>query len=339
MSTATSERVLRAELEVEVRSIDREKRQATFVASTERAVPMWDGPEVLRAAGVDLKRFKRNPVLLDSHDRSTIEAVLGSAEVWVEGRKLLSRNTYATTPRGEIAWQLVQAGHVRAMSIGYLPDPAKVKRLLAGETDGREEDGSLVTGPATVVNRWTLTEVSNVPIPADQDAVRRAFYDGLPNATPEDPMAATSQTLTDAMTAALRAAGVTATTPPAPAPGASTAPPPPPHTVPAPAQVPSPASATGAERADAPTVLEARRRDILAITPPGLEGVAHESIMRGHDVETARKALVDAWTKRHAPGGTPDAPTPPPAPGTRAGAPDLATVKDEDLVRSFQTIG
>lgn len=73
--------LLRTEVDVELRSIDEGKRQATFVCSTERAVPMWDGPEVLRSSGADLKRFKRNPVLLDSHDRSTIEAVLGSAEI------------------------------------------------------------------------------------------------------------------------------------------------------------------------------------------------------------------------------------------------------------------
>jgi phage head maturation protease len=313
-----SDVLLRTEVDVELRAIDESKRQATFVCSTERAVPMWDGPEVLRSSGVDLRRFKRNPVLLDSHDRSTIEAVLGSSVITVEGRKLVATNTYATTPRGEIAWQLVRGGHVRAMSIGYQVDPAKVKRLAQGEIDGREEDGSLVTGPATVVNRWTLLEVSNVPVPADQDAVRRAFYDK------ECPVA-TSNTLTAAMSAALASA------PPA-GQRAEGATPPAPHTVPAPAQVPSPPAT-----APAPDVraLEAHRRDVLAITPPGLEREAHELILRGGTLEEARAALIAAQAKRFAPIGTPEPQAPGvPAPGQRA----EADVSDDDLVRSFASL-
>jgi hypothetical protein len=170
-----SNRMLRTSLQCEVRSINEDTREATFVASTERAVSVgpWE-PEVLRMKGARLGRYLKNPVLLDSHNRWNLDAVIGSCKVAVDGRELVATARYAKTDAGNRAWELVKDGHVRAMSIGYSVNPKKVTRLKDGETDG-EGDG-LVRGPASIANDWELLEISNVPVPADEDAVRRSFY-------------------------------------------------------------------------------------------------------------------------------------------------------------------
>jgi len=160
-------------LPVHVRGLDEENRTAEFVASTEAPVETWMGPEVLRMSGVRLSRYQANPVVLDTHmAHDSIARILGSASVEVVGRQLRCKITYSTTEEGERAWTLVCEGHLRAVSVGY--EPKKVLEIKAGEADGEGE--SRIQGPAIVVPEWELLEISNVPIPADQDALRREIY-------------------------------------------------------------------------------------------------------------------------------------------------------------------
>jgi hypothetical protein len=159
-----------------VRTIDKEKRQATFVAATEGGVLTWGGKEFLRMSGVNLKRFRRNSVVLDTHERGSAGAVIGKGEVWVDGRELMITVTFAETARAEEIWSLVQGGFLRAVSVGFLP--GLTKKLADGEEDveqreGKPDDKSRVKGPATIIKTWELYEVSVVPVPADSDAVRR----------------------------------------------------------------------------------------------------------------------------------------------------------------------
>jgi hypothetical protein len=169
--------IKRREVNLEIRSIDESRREATFVASTERAVPVGSGdPEVLRMSGVKLARYQKNPVLLDSHNRSDLGSVIGKCEVRVEGRKLIAQAMYADTDRAEQAWRLVKGGFVRAVSIGYQVNRHKVRKLRKGDFDG--EGDSRIEGPASIVDEWELLEVSNVPIPADEDAIRRGYAEG-----------------------------------------------------------------------------------------------------------------------------------------------------------------
>lgn len=286
--------ILHSSVDIEVRSVDAEKRQATFVASTENAIRTWGDPEVLRMDGVNLDRYRKNPVLLDTHGRYGLESVIGSCSVSRSGAQLHATATYATTERGEQAWRLVKEGHVRAMSIGYSVDATSVKRLRAGERDGEVE------GPATIANKWTLLEISNVPVPADQDAVRRSFYER------HAPMA-------DIITRAMAEA---------------------------PASVPAPAVAVATPTAPAPPVVASRsdaeqlRRDITAITPPGFEQLAAKCILRGLSFEASRAELLAAWTAKYEPVGTPEpAPQPAPKANERKELPEWVT--DDVLVRSL----
>jgi len=168
----------RAYMDCEVRAIDTEKRQATFVAATENGVLTWNGREHLRMSGASLKRYRRNPVVLDAHNRYSAEFAVGTAEIKIEGRELIAVVTYASTDRAETIWQLVQDKVIRTVSVGFLPDSRRTVRLAEGEEDvetrdGKPDEASRIKGPATVIKGWELFEISMVPVPADPDAVRR----------------------------------------------------------------------------------------------------------------------------------------------------------------------
>lgn len=188
-----------------LRGINEKQRTATYVAATERPVDMgWVGVEVLRMRGLTVSRYEKNPVFLDAHNYDSVGCVIGSASVRVEGTELIAEVTYATTERAEEIWRLVREGHVRAVSAGYAFEREDVKKVKSGERDGD------VTGPASVVERWELLELSQISVPADEDAVRRSFYqqeeEGMnypqpdpaaepetPAAEPEKPAAAASE--------------------------------------------------------------------------------------------------------------------------------------------------
>lgn len=163
---------------LEFRELDMEKRTATFVASTENAVLTPWGPEVLRMKGARLKRFRSNPVVLDTHDRGSITSVIGRATVKVDkaSRQLLCTIEYAKNQRGEEAWDLVRGGFLRAVSIGYRVNEKRTVYLREGEADGIGE--ARVEGPALICNEWDLHEISNCAVPADHEALARSAYYG-----------------------------------------------------------------------------------------------------------------------------------------------------------------
>jgi len=158
---------------VEVRSIDEDTRTAEFVAATENGVDTWQGREFLRMSGANLKRFRKNPVVLDAHDRWSTRAVIGDAKLTLAGRELLASVRFATTAHADEIWQLVRDGFVRAVSVGFIPDAKQTVRLKDGESDGEGE--ARIQGPATVIKSWELLEISVVPVPADADAIRRMY--------------------------------------------------------------------------------------------------------------------------------------------------------------------
>lgn len=161
---------------------DASSRSAVYVAATEAPVDTVYGREVLRMKGCDLARYRANPVLLDAHRRGSCSDVVGRGEVrMVEDKRLMEvRAEYLDDEDGERVWRKVKAGAIRAVSIGYAINPDSVVRLREGEVDGDVE------GPALVVNEWELLEISNVPVPADANAVRRDVYTRALSANPKE---------------------------------------------------------------------------------------------------------------------------------------------------------
>lgn len=347
--------------ELRTRAVDEKARRATFVAATEVGVRSWFGSEWLRAAGVKLERFQRNPVILDSHVRDEAGRIVGRAtKTWVEGREVLVEVEFATTKRAEEIWDLVRTGFLRAVSVGYWP--IKWTELERGQFDG--EGAARVEGPGVVVTEWELLEISMVPVPADQFALLRARAPRPFGPVRTDPMdfsafmaglgASSTPAGGNGNTRGEPAPAAPVPAPATPAPAAPTtqaAPAAPSSTAPAvsghagsPPSAPAPAPATqAAPAAPAPTATQAaaatdnevRRRDVLAIAPTELRGFAEQLVLRGLGVEQARQELLAELAKRSAPVGTPEPAQPTKPEAEKDARARVADLSGDDIARAF----
>ncbi len=258
----------------------------------------WDGIEYLLMSGCDMTRFLKNPVLLDCHNRWNVGDIIGGVEARIDDKQLIALCTYATTPRAEDAWTLTREGFARALSIGY--SRRKAVQLREGESYG--DTG--ITGPAIVVTEWELYEVSQVPVPADQDAVRRHL---LSEDASEASRAVTALIRGLERLVEPRGEEEMADTPEAPANAPET-----------PEEV----------RSFAPVAAEIR-----ALAPEGMRAFADELILQdGMTVEKARAAFLERLRAQAKPAGTPEPVAP--APETPK-QPSIADVDDSTLARSL----
>lgn len=312
---------LTREIVLGVRQVDADSRTVEFVAATEDVVDMGWYREVLRMKGADLKRFRSNPVILNTHSRWDVRDIVGrAAELKVDGKQLLTKVQFSeATEIGRTSFALVQEGTLRALSIGYRVK--KGRYLEENEVDGEGEDE--VRGPCYVAQKWELLEISVVPVPADPGALKRAY-------------GATSKPEEGRMADSSKDAG--ATPPPAPPPegnraadaGASSSPAPDAGATPAP-------DLTPLDEVQARQI-EARKRLILSFTPAELRDEAEALVLREPtiSVEKARTHLLQKLTERLAPVGTPE-PEQPKRTSSPAGQP--APAKDVktggDVVRAL----
>lgn len=150
-------------------------RSVEFVLSTEQPVVMrtWehgDINETLIASGVQIPDNRQVP-LLDTHNRYSVEDVLGSVrEIRVEGKQVVGRAFFAKSQRAFDSFVKVRDGHVTDISVGYRNEDA----TLIPEGQRATVAGREFEGPALVVTRWSLKEASLAPIGADSQAKARA---------------------------------------------------------------------------------------------------------------------------------------------------------------------
>ena len=70
----------------------------------------------------DLKSFKKNPVLLDSHNYGSIEHIIGKVSKITQKPSLNGNIEFATmNPKGALAQAMADAGYINATSIGFIP--------------------------------------------------------------------------------------------------------------------------------------------------------------------------------------------------------------------------
>lgn len=155
---------------LEVKAIDEENFTADVVISSGNRDRMGDilEPEVIIAGS---KNFMRNPVLINSHDSwGGVEKILGKfLELSVSGKKTIGKVKYFVgqgNPAADWAFNLAKQG-IAAFSIGF--------RGLAYEyIEEKDADGyKRVTGYN--FTKIELLEVSQVAIPANPDALMKAF--------------------------------------------------------------------------------------------------------------------------------------------------------------------
>ena len=106
---------------IEVKASDDTKREITAVGSKE--VSDRDG-DVVSLDGMNLKNFKKNPVVLWSHLSS--ELPIGKAtKTWVENKELKFKIKFAEpeiNAKAESVYQMIKGGMLNSLSIGFSPD-------------------------------------------------------------------------------------------------------------------------------------------------------------------------------------------------------------------------
>ncbi|MFO7595064.1 MAG: hypothetical protein R6W92_01825, partial [Desulfocurvibacter africanus] len=157
-------------------SLDEQSRSVEVVAATETdEVTIFDYdlgrvPEILLMSGMRMPKAGRMP-LLDTHNRYTTEAVLGSArDLRIDGERLLAAVHFSATDEGERAFRKVQEGHLTDFSASYRV--FSYRKLAENET--AEIGGRTWSGPKLLAVDWEPKELSICPIGADPDAKARA---------------------------------------------------------------------------------------------------------------------------------------------------------------------
>lgn len=119
--------------------------------------------DIVRAAGVILDNYFKNPVVLWAHDYSAppVARALGIEVVSGGLRARFQFPEWGVSEQADVVRRLWGAGFLNATSIGFVP--IEVHPL-----------GNEVYGPTEYL-QWELLEFSIVPVPANQEALRLAI--------------------------------------------------------------------------------------------------------------------------------------------------------------------
>ena len=150
----------------DIKSIDEKEMTLTAFISTDAVDRMR---EVLDPAGVDLRNYKKNPVVLWAHSYET--PPIGKA-LWVkrEGNGIVSKVKFANTPFAQEIFQLYKEGFLKAFSVGFIPTKAEV---------GKDDEYDDPKKPRRIFRNWEMLEYSAVPVPANPEAISLAFSKGM----------------------------------------------------------------------------------------------------------------------------------------------------------------
>ncbi|MDM8516591.1 hypothetical protein QUF76_10355 [Desulfobacterales bacterium HSG16] len=160
-------------------TFNQKERSVQVIAVSEQPVRVWDNErggfidEVLMVNRFVLPPSKQVP-LLDSHNRSTVSGVLGSARGFVpNGNTLECRVCFSGTIAGAETALKVEEGHLTDFSVGYTP----MESTWIPDGESRDICERTFSGPLKVTTKWYLRELSITPIGADQMAKARSLND------------------------------------------------------------------------------------------------------------------------------------------------------------------
>jgi len=120
-----------------------------------------------------LNNYKKNPIMLWSHDRSN-PPIAKATKTWVEDKKLKLKGVFAKTPFAQELKQLVQDSFLNAVSVGFMPlkeDAKKGKIKIEGKmwrrwTEKEMKKGLYDSDYGVKFTKQELLEVSWVSVPA-----------------------------------------------------------------------------------------------------------------------------------------------------------------------------
>lgn len=143
-----------AKFNIEVKSVDKEKHTLEAIFST--ADEDRHGDKVMQ--NFDLRAFKKNPVLLNSHNYGDATETIGKIKpISVKDGRLQGKVKFAVAenPKAKIIFDLYAGGYLNTFSIGFIP--------LEFNDDDR-----------AVIEKSELLEVSAVSVPANARALAKS---------------------------------------------------------------------------------------------------------------------------------------------------------------------
>lgn len=147
--------------------LEADSRVISFVLS-DSSVARDD--HTIMTSGWDYKAYMTNPVVLFAHDADDVNCVIGRMErIWTDGDSLMGDISFIPAdinPMAETVYQMVRAGYLNAVSVGFIPRQAK-------PANDRSRPGGYD------VTRAELLEVSVVPVPALPSALATARAAGI----------------------------------------------------------------------------------------------------------------------------------------------------------------
>ena len=244
---------------------DKKSRIVSFIATTQDGVMSFGGRQHLLMKGADLKRFKRNPIILFNHNP---DMPIGRAVEITRGTNSITIDVeFGTNLDALKVEQDVADGIVKAMSIGFLPD--RDSAVFVNADEEKQIGNITVKGPATVIRKWELYEASIVTVPADANALKRAFDQLWEDREMDKPDEGTIS-------------------------------------IPVVEDKPDKEKTTAPVNEIAAAYDRQRVDEIRAIAPRGMDKFADSLILDGKSVEEARAALIIEQKKQYHPVGTPD---------------------------------
>lgn len=149
------------------RTFNVEARTVEVVISTGATVRRYDWLsdqeylETLDVNGVDLSRAEGAPVL-DAHNSYANDSVIGVIErAWIEEGKIIGLLRFSRSPKADLIYSDIVDGIRRQVSVGASVDDYEMVVNENGLTE-------------LIARKWTVLEVSPVPIGADAGAVVRS---------------------------------------------------------------------------------------------------------------------------------------------------------------------
>ena len=136
-------------IDTEVRVSDRASGICDYIATDES---LDSSREIVRLDGWDFSRMEKNAPFLNSHQYSGIDNMLGKVlEARVENGQLVETVKWAVdVPENRLAqlgWAMTQAGYLKAVSVGFLPQQIVTKMPVASWPE--EWGGAAVASVAT----------------------------------------------------------------------------------------------------------------------------------------------------------------------------------------------
>jgi hypothetical protein len=131
--------------------------------------------EIVDPKGAILDDYLKNPVVLFGHDYRSLPIGMN---MWVKPDKktnptqLIAKTRYANHPFAKEVYQYRKDGFPLAQSIGFIP--VQVTRFAEGDKTDESKAGVRLR-----YDKWVLLEYSDVPVPANPDAVMIAVSKGL----------------------------------------------------------------------------------------------------------------------------------------------------------------